>query len=244
MHIKKLRIQNYKSFRDSGFMEFGPSFNVIVGQNNSGKTALLEALMLHNTPNKPHKRRDVKEFHQLDPYSDFEVDLVLSGVDLVDAWISRHGPVEQVRLDQLKQLSPLASFGVQLDTTIALKWNPNKNWQIRDELSRPLPLVLTAKGEFIDPSYGPPRSDLFLNLGPNDQNELVHLAQAALSGRTFGFKAERMNIAASGFDNGGPLSPGWPSTQATSAPMAATGDLIWAEAGALPGTPGSGSTVP
>lgn len=46
MQISSLKIQNYKSFLDSGLIEFGPKFNVIVGENNSGKTALLEALSL------------------------------------------------------------------------------------------------------------------------------------------------------------------------------------------------------
>lgn len=46
MQISSLKIQNYKSFWDSGLIEFGPKFNVIVGENNSGKTALLEALSL------------------------------------------------------------------------------------------------------------------------------------------------------------------------------------------------------
>jgi AAA15 family ATPase/GTPase len=44
MYLSKFRVKNYKSFRDSGEIEFKPGINVIVGQNNSGKTALLEAI--------------------------------------------------------------------------------------------------------------------------------------------------------------------------------------------------------
>ena len=44
MYISKIRVENYKSFRDSGEIEFKSGINIIVGQNNSGKTALLEAL--------------------------------------------------------------------------------------------------------------------------------------------------------------------------------------------------------
>jgi predicted ATPase len=46
MYLSKFRILNYKSFRDSGVLEFKPGINIIVGTNNSGKTALLEALSL------------------------------------------------------------------------------------------------------------------------------------------------------------------------------------------------------
>lgn len=54
MYIEQIAISNYKSFYDSGVMEFTAGFNVIVGANNAGKTALVEALSLQFT-NKPHK---------------------------------------------------------------------------------------------------------------------------------------------------------------------------------------------
>jgi predicted ATPase len=44
MYLSKIRVIDYKSFRDSGDIEFKPGINLIVGQNNSGKTTLLEAL--------------------------------------------------------------------------------------------------------------------------------------------------------------------------------------------------------
>jgi hypothetical protein len=46
MYIRRFRLVNYKSYSDSGEIEFEPGFNVITGQNNAGKTALLEALTL------------------------------------------------------------------------------------------------------------------------------------------------------------------------------------------------------
>lgn len=45
MKLSKLRIQNYKSFADSGQLELGP-VNVIIGRNNSGKSALIHAIHL------------------------------------------------------------------------------------------------------------------------------------------------------------------------------------------------------
>jgi len=44
MYLSKIRVIDYKSFRDSGEIEFKQGINLIVGQNNSGKTTLLEAL--------------------------------------------------------------------------------------------------------------------------------------------------------------------------------------------------------
>jgi predicted ATPase len=54
MYISKFTIANYKSFRESKTLEFTQGFNIISGQNNSGKTALLEALGLSITGN-PHR---------------------------------------------------------------------------------------------------------------------------------------------------------------------------------------------
>jgi energy-coupling factor transporter ATP-binding protein EcfA2 len=46
MHIVKAQIKNYRSFLESPEIRFSPGFNVIVGQNNAGKTALAKALGL------------------------------------------------------------------------------------------------------------------------------------------------------------------------------------------------------
>ena len=54
MYISKIRVKNYKSFRDSKDIEFKKGINIIIGQNNAGKTALLEVVEL-NFGNNPHK---------------------------------------------------------------------------------------------------------------------------------------------------------------------------------------------
>ncbi|MGB3420827.1 MAG: AAA family ATPase [Dolichospermum sp.] len=54
MYLSKFQLFNYKSFQDSGLLEFTPGINIIVGQNNAGKTALLEALTL-NFSDVPHR---------------------------------------------------------------------------------------------------------------------------------------------------------------------------------------------
>lgn len=61
MRIIKAEIKNYKSFLDSGEINFTPGFNVIVGQNNVGKTALIEALSL-KFANHPHRSLKTVEY--------------------------------------------------------------------------------------------------------------------------------------------------------------------------------------
>lgn len=50
MHINKIHLQNYRNFNNFT-MEFHKGLNVIIGANNSGKTGLLHAIRLLNSPN-------------------------------------------------------------------------------------------------------------------------------------------------------------------------------------------------
>src|SRR5437016_1335294 len=54
MVIARFSVKNYKSFHDSGSIELRPGFNILTGQNNAGKTTLLQALTL-NFPEAPHR---------------------------------------------------------------------------------------------------------------------------------------------------------------------------------------------
>jgi AAA15 family ATPase/GTPase len=54
MYISKLQIKDFKSFFSSEELNFTPGFNLLVGKNNAGKTALVEALSLQFS-NKPHR---------------------------------------------------------------------------------------------------------------------------------------------------------------------------------------------
>jgi predicted ATPase len=58
MKLARLRVRGFQSFEDTGEIEFSDGINLIVGQNNSGKSALLRALQpvfaddRHRTPQK------------------------------------------------------------------------------------------------------------------------------------------------------------------------------------------------
>src|SRR5262245_25891039 len=54
MYMSSFMVENYKSFRKTDRVGLTPGFNVIVGQNNVGKTALVEALSL-KAGNVPHR---------------------------------------------------------------------------------------------------------------------------------------------------------------------------------------------
>lgn len=84
MLVAKFRVTNYKSFRDSGYLRLGAGFNVIVGRNNVGKTALVEALSLRSA-DKPHRSPETVPNPSAapDPFSRVEVSFELSKEELV-----------------------------------------------------------------------------------------------------------------------------------------------------------------
>ncbi|MCH8875729.1 MAG: AAA family ATPase [Chloroflexi bacterium] len=61
MIVASVSVTNYKSFLNSLVIEFEPGFNVIVGTNNSGKSALLEAISLR-FEDRPHRSIETVPF--------------------------------------------------------------------------------------------------------------------------------------------------------------------------------------
>jgi AAA15 family ATPase/GTPase len=79
MQLLSARVQNYKGYRDSGLVQFRHGFNILVGQNNSGKTAFLEALQFREFNSKPHKSIDINRDALLDPLSTCEIKFEVTG---------------------------------------------------------------------------------------------------------------------------------------------------------------------
>jgi predicted ATPase len=54
MRVRKFRLQHYGPFIDSGWIELSNTMNIFVGENNSGKSAVLRAFS-HNLPDMRHR---------------------------------------------------------------------------------------------------------------------------------------------------------------------------------------------
>ena len=90
MHISSFEVNNYKSFLSSGRMQLEPGFNVIVGQNNVGKTALVEALSLRfqGNPHRSRKTIPVVDGAPENPQSTVKIVIEMSAAELGE--IVRH----------------------------------------------------------------------------------------------------------------------------------------------------------
>jgi predicted ATPase len=74
MYISKFQVINYKSFLESRALEFTPGFNIVSGQNSSGKTALLEGLGLAFVAH-PHRSLKTVPARDRAPYQESLVDV-------------------------------------------------------------------------------------------------------------------------------------------------------------------------
>lgn len=83
MRISSFSIKNYKSFEEPQELQFSAGFNIIVGQNNVGKSALLEALALKFT-SKPHTSKLTlpERGMRLNPMSSAEVTFTITRKEL------------------------------------------------------------------------------------------------------------------------------------------------------------------
>lgn len=71
--ITELRLQNFRSYKDSSF-ELSPSVNIIVGPNASGKTNLLEAILVLATGSS-YRARDPELIKFDQPWTRLDIDL-------------------------------------------------------------------------------------------------------------------------------------------------------------------------
>jgi energy-coupling factor transporter ATP-binding protein EcfA2 len=74
MRLKKARVKKYRSIRDSGWFDVKEAKTILVGPNEAGKTALLEALQKINPP-----REAVRNFDALRDYPRSEFSDIVSG---------------------------------------------------------------------------------------------------------------------------------------------------------------------
>lgn len=91
MKISALRILNYKGFSDTEFIELNHSWNVLVGQNNAGKTAFMEGFRFSRNVSKPHKDIRFAKDHSYSSVSHFIARLQFSREWLKGAWLKQGG---------------------------------------------------------------------------------------------------------------------------------------------------------
>lgn len=71
MRLLRVRVVGFQSFEDSGEITLGPGINLVVGQNNAGKSSLLRALQVKMLPDRHRTPEKWLEAALPVPYTDF-----------------------------------------------------------------------------------------------------------------------------------------------------------------------------
>ena len=227
MYISRAEIYNYKSFYKSGPIELKPGFNIIVGPNNAGKTALIEALSL-SLEAVPHRTQKTIPYRgsPVDPPSSVDVSFTIDAAELLEI-IGKEGTVFHVA--QPEQYSSFGNYDgseasgrifmrrmmEQHNLTFALRFTRNagdlRSWTVPNVPSYGLykarPLAALGTWSFIRIKFG--NGDfhgmLLTNGSPGD--DVGMLVARAMQPRLYRFTAERFNLARGHFGDQAVLFP-------------------------------------
>ncbi|HWY84008.1 MAG TPA: AAA family ATPase [Roseiarcus sp.] len=204
-----MRIFNYKGFDDSGSLMFGERFNIITGQNNSGKTALFECLDKSRFNNKPH-RSIAHKSPVLNPLSSVEIVVSFTGEEIRKEFLSQNPFRFSIELRDYSVREANAKIDCLFNSSSVLanlKAIQNLGWQAGGHQSG-----------FEFPS--PAQTNLFYFIPSADRqsyeiqgpmqagvDEVCGILGAAVNNSIYVFRAERLNVGSSPIAANQPLQP-------------------------------------
>jgi predicted ATP-dependent endonuclease of OLD family len=192
MRLIKARVRSFQSFSDTGELEFTEGINLLIGQNNAGKSALLRAL-LPAIPDDRHRTPEKWEQFRL-PVPEISLTVDVSGTEIRD-WILRSNKAQHfpVTMDQnqdvnrfMDEIFQRASLPIRVTRTPSLGFSaPYPSHQI---------FVLTP-GQKCSAFLVPTNGDLAIQpVRGSAEDALPGLLWDAWRRELFYFAAERMTI--------------------------------------------------
>ena len=206
MYFTEFQVHNYKSFMDSGVITLKPGFNIITGQNNAGKTALLEALGL-GFSSRPHRSAAAAPANKpAQAHSWARLRFRVTRAELEDFLSNREAFfIPRAEESALGADALLRLVLDQLHLEIEARWDGQKALPARvpsfgvyragkgffraERNGGATPVVTPVDGEL------PPDSELGLALAP------------LFASRIYSFRAERLNVGRSRFGLARHLAP-------------------------------------
>ncbi|WPX08849.1 DNA replication/repair protein RecF [Anaerocellum danielii] len=153
MKIKSIYIENFRSYKQR-FFEFKDRINLIVGNNASGKTSLLEALYFCMC-GKSFKSRDVDAINFGSQYFKLEMVAEVSGVNYavnfyVDRILEKRIMINDKKINRLSELITLFKFVFfEPDTTELIKHQPKLRRRFLDmEVAKLYPYMTRVYSEY------------------------------------------------------------------------------------------------
>lgn len=197
MWISGVRLASYCSFADTGWIELNPAFNVFVGANNSGKTALLRAFS-STFASSPHRNLGTYRSSDVSPTM-MEINVNLTVQELLD----RHKVAGSQPLfpgsnyDGLRTINALLS---DLRNLVQLEGSrtPGNNYQSRDNSS-----IAAHRSPNDQASFRVGNMDgAWRAIGPTvGVDNLLDVLNFAAEPAVFYFEPQRLNIGSVAFSD-------------------------------------------
>ncbi|MFT9055791.1 MAG: AAA family ATPase, partial [Ethanoligenens sp.] len=79
MYISSVSIENFRCFGEKTTFEFNNGLTVLIGENDSGKTAVIDAIRyVLGTTDQNWQRVEIQDYHNEDTDNDIHISLVFS----------------------------------------------------------------------------------------------------------------------------------------------------------------------
>jgi len=187
-------VRNYKSFLDSGVVALPRKFTVFLGQNNSGKSALLDTLRNQSNQNNPHRDLAMRGDAVADPNSSFHLEVEVTANELFDS-LMRSGEGRWIAFP--READPgqfVKRLFYESGTSAQLEYGPTG---LRRALGRLGHQGMTDDGGNLAVQVSPSSDRQSFTVSgkngtPNDQ--LGDLLPPIVSAKLFVFTAERVNL--------------------------------------------------
>ena len=213
MWVKSFRALNYKSFEDSEVQALRPGFNILLGKNNSGKTALLEALSLLPFGSKPHRDSTMRRAQPIRPLSEIHLECLFSAQDIHDAGMASGEffiPIDAPNRVRNNGTDFVHQF-LSNEQTIKLTYSPNRNptWAAHSYPSHDLFRFTGAHQKMAVRVRRTPNMDdlVALAVEMTDVDPLPAVFGNYISSSIYTFQAERLALSTHAFGGQAKLQP-------------------------------------
>ncbi|TXD63525.1 AAA family ATPase [Ralstonia sp. TCR112] len=210
MHITKISIANYKSFHEETEILLAPGMNLILGENNSGKSAILDAVLPREIKASPHLSEETKPHTADSPSPESTIKLTFS---LKKEEVRRYLGDQFYILPPSDQPDIYNDFPTFLRSASELDFLITTNAQF-NSLSIAFQSIINGR------NYGPTQVNpnihpYYISTSTNIEEgqisnrsqlfEALHAQCNFLLDKLYRFKAERLNVDRHGFGASGHL---------------------------------------